>query len=42
MPYEVLEALRALAEFCLSQNSCSDCPMKDCCGKLPSEYVDLV
>lgn len=41
MPEEVLKALRELADYCLDQNSCSDCPMKDYCGKLPSEYPDL-
>lgn len=42
MPDEVLNALQELADFCLEQNSCSTCPIKEFCGKLPSEYTDLV
>ncbi len=38
MPRKVRKALKVLAKYCLKQDSCSKCPMKDMCGKLPSEY----
>lgn len=41
MPENVQKALQELAEFCLEQEDCSNCPMKEFCGKLPSEFVDL-
>lgn len=41
MPESVLEALQELADYCLQQDSCSTCPMKEFCGKIPSEY-DLI
>lgn len=41
MPEKVLEALQVLSIYCLEQDSCSTCPMRDYCGKLPSEYQDL-
>lgn len=41
MPENVSNALQVLANFCLDQDSCADCPMRDKCGKQPSEFVDL-
>ena len=29
MPVEVLEALKALARYCLEQDSCKKCPMRE-------------
>lgn len=41
MPVEVSNALQVLADFCLNQDSCADCPMREMCGKQPSEFIDL-
>lgn len=41
MPEEVSKALQVLAQFCIEQDSCSDCPIKEMCGKQPSELIDL-
>lgn len=41
MPDEVREALEVLARFCVEQDRCCECPMKEFCGKLPNEY-DLI
>lgn len=38
MPECVLLALRVLAEFCMSQDNCATCKMREYCGKLPSEF----
>lgn len=37
MPVEVLKALETLAHFCLEQDSCKDCPMREACEKMPCE-----
>lgn len=41
MPENVLKALETLANYCLNQNDCSNCSMREMCGKQPSEFVDL-
>lgn len=33
MTPEVLKALAVIAEFCLQQNNCGDCPLKGRCSK---------
>lgn len=40
MPIEVLKAIITLVRFCMNQNSCSNCPMQEMCGKMPCE-LDL-
>ncbi len=40
MPLEVLKALLTLIRFCLEQDSCKNCPMREMCGKMPCE-IDL-
>lgn len=38
MTLELLRALVTIAEFCLEQNNCNTCPMKDLCAKMPCEW----
>lgn len=38
MPVNVLEALEIIFNFCIEQDSCPDCPMKDICEKMPCEW----
>lgn len=38
MTLDVLKALAIILEFCLEQDSCKDCPMRDFCGKMPCEW----
>lgn len=40
MPVEVLKALKTLFAFCIKQDSCSTCPMRKECQKMPCE-LDL-
>ena len=40
MPVEVLKALETLFNFCIDQDSCENCPMKEECEKMPCE-LDL-
>lgn len=42
MPENVSNALQVLADFCIEQENCSSCPMREICGKQPSEFIDLV
>lgn len=37
MPVEVLKALETLFKFCVEQESCSICPMREECQKMPCE-----
>lgn len=41
MPENVSNALETLAKYCLEQDNCSECSMREFCGKQPSEYQDL-
>lgn len=38
MTLEVLKAPAVILEFCMSQDSCKNCPMSQFCGKMPSEW----
>lgn len=38
MTPEVLKALLVIMNFCLEQNNCNNCPMKDKCAKMPCEW----
>ena len=38
MTLDVLKALAIILEFCLEQDSCKDCLMRDFCGKMPCEW----
>ena len=38
MTLEVLKALVVILEFCMSQDSCKNCPMAQFCGKMPCEW----
>lgn len=38
MTPEVLRALAVIAEFCLAQNNCGNCPLRDKCSKMPCEW----
>ena len=38
MAKELVDALLLLAKFCMIQNNCKTCPLKDYCGKTPSEW----
>lgn len=40
MPTDVRKALITLALHCMEQDKCSDCPMREQCGKMPCE-LDL-
>lgn len=37
MPNEVREALLTLVMHCIEQDNCSNCPMREMCGKMPCE-----
>lgn len=39
MPVEVLKALLVLLRYCLEQDNCKTCPMRDYCGKMPCEFI---
>lgn len=38
MTVEIMRALVMLADLCLEQNNCKDCPLRDVCGKMPCEW----
>lgn len=38
MPVEVLKALLTLMRYCLEQDKCKECPMREFCEKMPCEY----
>ena len=38
MPIELVEALILIAKFCVSYENCAICPLKNFCGKMPSEW----
>lgn len=38
MTVELLKAILLIVKFCESQNNCKTCPIKDMCGKMPSEW----
>ena len=38
MTLELLKALAIILEFCLLQDNCRDCPLKDYCQKMPCEW----
>ena len=38
MSIELVKALLLLAKVCASSTGCDTCPMKDFCGKMPSEW----
>ena len=38
MTLELVKALLVLARACMAQVSCDNCPLKEFCGKLPSEW----
>ena len=37
MPIELVEALILIAKFCVSYENCAICPLKNFCGKMPSD-----
>lgn len=39
MPKEVLKALLTLLRYCLKQDSCKTCAMREQCGKMPCEFI---
>ena len=41
MPDNVSKALETLAQYCVEQNNCSACAMREMCGKQPSEFFDF-
>ena len=38
MPIELVGALILIAKFCVSYENCATCPLKNFCGKMPSEW----
>lgn len=38
MTLEVLKALLVVAEFCIHQNNCNECALRDFCAKMPCEW----
>ena len=38
MSLELVKALLMLARVCASALSCDECPLKEFCGKIPSEW----
>lgn len=38
MSIELVEALLLIAKFCVTHEDCATCPMKQFCGKMPSEW----
>lgn len=40
MPIDVRKALITLVMYCMEQDNCSNCPIKEQCGKMPCE-LDL-
>lgn len=38
MTLEVIKALLIIARVCASAVSCKQCPLKEFCGKMPSEW----
>lgn len=38
MTVELLEALAAILRVCENENSCTKCPLKEYCGKMPCDW----
>lgn len=38
MDNKLLNAVLVILRYCLAQNNCRTCPLKDICGKIPSEW----
>lgn len=38
MDVDLVKALMLLFHFCLEQENCSQCPIKDFCRKMPCEW----
>lgn len=38
MDKDLLKAVLVILRYCLEQKNCKTCPLKDICGKLPSEW----
>jgi hypothetical protein len=38
MTLELLQAIQVVFETCLEQDSCSNCPFAQFCGKMPCEW----
>lgn len=38
MSIELVESLLLIAKFCVSQDNCKECPLRQFCGKIPSEW----
>ena len=38
MTLEVFQALLLINRYCLEQDSCKTCPIKELCGKRPCEW----
>jgi hypothetical protein len=38
MNLELFQAIFTIRDFCLSQNNCSNCQLKELCQKMPCEW----
>lgn len=38
MNLELFKAIFTIRDFCLSQNNCSNCQLKELCQKMPCEW----